>query len=51
MNIDCNCGYEWLDIHERVRFCQTGKICTNPNERPTPAAEDERLNDEEGPAE
>lgn len=42
MNKDCDCGYEWPDIHERVRFCESG-ICLNPNERPTP----KDLNEEE----
>ena len=51
MNINCDCGYEWNDIHERVRFCHTGKICRNPNDRPTPAAEEDRLNVEEQPRE
>ena len=51
MNINCDCGYEWTDIHERVRFCHTGKICPNANDRPTPAAEEDRLNGEELPRE
>jgi len=29
----CDCGYVWKDVHERVRFCDTGRICNNPNER------------------
>lgn len=35
-----DCKYGWPDIHERVRFCpDTGKICHNPNERPSPKQE------------
>jgi len=40
MNIDCDCGYAWEDIHERIRFCETGKICRNPNERVAPKEEE-----------
>jgi len=34
-----------------VRFCHTGKICRNPNDRPTPAADEDRLNAKEQPRE
>jgi len=43
MNIDCDCGYAWEDIHERIRFCETGKICRNPNERVAPKEGDSVL--------